>query len=662
MGNKLSRTVVALLIGLSFPIFTGNQVVNAAPVSGVLGESCIMFFQSRVIAADSTSTTEIAGVCFPSLNNPDIFIWSKDNNKIPAYTLVVDNDNKIAFGRNCVIINENDCSIPDPKPSEYLEAEPFVRAYPDTRYYPDDKNESRSAETFGGLWFSETYISNIVRANYVAPEAVVDVEDATQVNEPISSQAVSSTLLIGLAVALSLTSAAGSPPPPPSPNRPESPEAPELLRARKERRFTITNQLSRFFQGSVISMDRWEFFTAKLPAIIRWFGKRSAVGATSIGDADYLRALLGIFSLLIYPVAIIIGALEANSLVKGTAPIPGTSWLLIAIVIGCFDSLAGAISAITFALIAVLPKLIDVGFDLPKLLGAALANRNFIGSILIICILSTGPALFAGALRRFDGVHTSRKGKWERLVDYALSPIVTAFVVWKGLELLPKISKKVPQNWSADNWSMDIINIGVIVFFCIFLRYFLEGFVAKNLAERINEIVTESIPMQKWPHIKAHISKGMLISYISYLLLVPETFSIEIMFLLFLILLLPAAAHAFGFRSVDRFAKFNIIGTPRLVFLLCTGLALNLIFTSKGADSNLGLYIFIAFAPILYFNLMEALTESHLKSPAYFYQTRIGKLLYRTGSVLIYIFILSEIYRQVEWKLWLAQVYPKVSL
>ena len=124
------------------------------------------------------------------------------------------------------------------------------------------------------------------------------------------------------------------------------------------------------------------------------------------------------------------------------------------------------------------------------------------------------------------------------------------------------------------------------------------------------------------------------------------------MLLLFFILLLPAAAHAFGFRSVDRIAKFNIIGTPRLVFLLCTGLALNLIFTSKGADSNLGLYIFIAFAPILYFNLMEALTESHLKSPAYFYQTRIGKLLYRTGSVLIYIFILSEIYRQVGWKLW----------
>ena len=638
MGNKISRVVVALLIGITFPVFTGNQVVSAAPVSGVLGESCKMFFQSRVIAADSTLTTEIAGVCFPSLNNPDIYVWSKDNNQIPSYTLVVDNDKKIAFGRNCVIINENDCTIPDPKPSGYLEDQPFVRAYPDTRYYPDNQNESRSAETFGGLWFSETYISNIVRANYVALEAIVETEDINQVQRQSTSQAIASTLLMGLAALVSLstsatTSSSGAPT-----SRPESPEAPELLRARKERRFKITNQFSRFFQGSVISMDRWSFFTSKLPALIRWFGKRSAVVATSIGDADYLRAALGIFSLLIYPLAILIGYFESKHLADGSLLIPGMFWLTAALILGCFDSLAGAISAITFGVLTVLQKVEDASIDW----------LTFIGTILIVYILSTGPALFAGALRRFDGVHTSRKGKWERLVDYALSPIVTAWVVWKGLELLPKISKTVPPNWS-----IDIRSIGIIVFICIFIRYFLEGFVAKHFAVRINEIVTESIPMQKWPHFFVHIRKCILVSFFAYLLLVPETVSEEIMLLIFFILLLPAAIHGFELKSKDRFAKFNIIGTPRLVFLLCTVLALNSIFTSKGVDSNLGLFIVIAFGPILYFNLMEALTESHLKSPAYFYQTRIGRFLYWAGSVLLYIFIISVIFTQVGWKPWL---------
>jgi hypothetical protein len=638
MGNKINRVIVALLIGISFPVFTGNQVVSAAPaVSGVLGDPCVMFFQSRVIAADSTLTTEIAGVCFPSLNNLDKFIWSKDNNLIPAYTLVVDNDKKIAFGRNCVIINENDCTIPDPKPSGYLDDEPFVKAYPDTKYHPDDMNESRSAETFGGLWFSETYISNIVRANYVALEAIVETEDINQVQRQSTSQAIASTLLMGLAALVSLstsatTSSSGAPT-----SRPESPEAPELLRARKERRFKITNQFSRFFQGSVISMDRWSFFTSKLPALIRWFGKRSAVVATSIGDADYLRAALGIFSLLIYPLAILIGFFESKHLADGSLLIPGMFWLTAALILGCFDSLAGAISAITFGLLTVLPKLKDSSIDW----------RTFIGGVLIVYILSTGPALFAGALRRFDGVHTNREGKWERLVDYALSPIVTAWVVWKGLELLPKISEA-----DIPNWSIDIRSIGLIVFICIFIRYFLEGFVAKHFAVRINEIVTESIPMQKWPHFFLHIRKCILVSFFAYLLLVPETVSEEIMLLIFFILLLPAAIHGFERKSKDRIAKFNIIGTPRLVFLLCTVLALNSIFTSKGVDSNLGLFIVIAFGPILYFNLMEALTESHLKSPAYFYQTRIGRFLYRAGSVLLYIFILSVIYTQVGWKPW----------
>jgi uncharacterized membrane protein len=628
MNSTLSRAILALLIGISFPIFTSTQVVSAAPVAGVLGDSCVTPYMAGVIAADSTLTTEIAGVCFPSLNIPQVYIWSKDNNQTAAYTVVA---GKIAFGRECPSTVDKPCSIPDPITAQYLIDEPFVRDYPDTEYDPKLYGDRKF-----GIWWSKTYFSNIVAANYVAPEAIAATAEPMQVGGPTSSQAVSSTLLIGLAAAVSLTSAAGSSSNQPSPNRPESPDAPELLRARKERRFATTNKVGRFFQGSVISMDRWAFFTAKLPALIRKVGKRSSVAATSIGDADYLRAVLGIFTLLFYPAAILIGVLEFNSLTKETLPIPGTTWLIAALVIGCFDSLAGAISALTFILLTVICNLTNTNINW----------LTFIGTLVFIFILSTGPALFAGALRRFDGVHTNRKGRWERLVDYALSPIVTAWVVWKGLELLPKISEKK----EVQNWADNINKIAVIVFICIFIRYFIEGFVAKHFAERINEIVTESIPMQSQSKINLHIRKAFWISLIASLLLVPETVSDKIMLLVFLSLLLPAVTLSFGIKPTDSIAKFNIIGTPRLVFLLCTGLALNSIFTSKGVDSNLGLFIVLAFGPILYCNLMEALTESHLKSPAYFYQTRIGRFLYRAGSVLLYIFIISVIYTQVGWK------------
>jgi hypothetical protein len=629
MIRRPVRVILALLIGISFPVFTGNQIVSAAPVAGVLGDSCVTPYLAGVIAADSTLTTEIAGVCFPSLNNPDVYIWSKDNNQTPAYTLVA---GKIAFGRECPNSEANPCLIPRPITPQYLIDEPFVKDYPDTEFDPTVYGVRKY-----GIWWSKTYFSKIVAANYVAPEAIVPTDEPTQVGEPITTQAVSSTLLIGLAAAVSLTSAAGSSSNQPSPNRPESPDAPELLRARKERRFATTNKVGRFFQGSVISMDRWSFFTAKMPALIRWFGKRSAVIATSIGDADYLRAVLGIFSLLIYPAAIVIGALEFNSLVEESSPIPVAGWLLIAIVIGCFDSLAGAISALTFGLLTVTANLGNTSIDW----------LTFMGTLGFIYILSTGPALFAGAFRRFDGVHTNRKGRWERLVDYALSPIVTAWVILKGLELIPKISEI-----EILNWEEDIKNIAKIVFISILIRYFLEGFVAKQFTERINEIVTESIPMQRLPHIALHFRKGIWISLTAYLLLVPEPISANTMLLIFFILLLPAVILYFGIKPVDKIAKFNFIGTPRLVFFIGIGLALNSIFDSKSVDSNLGLYIFIAFAPILYFNLMEALTESHLKSPAYFYQTRNGKLLYRAGSVALYVFILYTINSQVGWISW----------
>ena len=629
MIRRPVRVILALLIGISLPVFTGNQIVSAAPVAGVLGDSCVTPYLAGVIAADSTLTTEIAGVCFPSLNNPDVYIWSKDNNQTPAYTLVA---GKIAFGRECPNSEANPCLIPKPITPQYLIDEPFVRDYPDTEFDPTVYGVRKF-----GIWWSKTYFSNIVAANYVAPEAIVPADEPTQVGEPITTKAVSSTLLIGLAAAVSLTSAAGSSSNQPSQNRPESPDAPELLRARKERRFATTNKVGRFFQGSVISMDRWSFFTAKMPALIRWFGKRSAVIATSIGDADYLRAVLGIFSLLIYPAAIVIGALEANSLVEESSPIPVARWLLIAIVIGCFDSLAGAISALTFGLLTVTANLGNASIDW----------LTFLGTLVFIFMLSTGPALFAGAFRRFDGVHTNRKGRWERLVDYALSPIVTAWVILKGLELIPKISEI-----EILNWEEDIKNIAKIVFISILIRYFLEGFVAKQFTERINEIVTESIPMQRLPHIALHIRKGIWISLTAYLLLVPEPISANTMLLIFFILLLPAVILYFGIKPVDKIAKFNFIGTPRLVFFIGIGLALNSIFASKSVNSNLGLYIFIAFAPILYFNLMEALTESHLKSPAYFYQTRNGKLLYRAGSVALYIFILYTINSQVGWITW----------
>jgi hypothetical protein len=308
-------------------------------------------------------------------------------------------------------------------------------------------------------------------------------------------------------------------------------------------------------------------------------------------------------------------------------------WLTAALILGCFDSLAGAVTASTFILITL--------FKHPFYKSESIAK--YCATLGMVFIITAGPGLFAGALRRFDGVHTHRSGKWERIVDYALSPIVTAWVVFKGLELIQTVSGA---DFSAN--TKYIKYVAAIVFACIFVRYLLEGYVAKHFADRINEIVTESVPMHKLHKIRVHILKAGWISFVAYVLLVKVSGLTDnkSIWVLGFLLLLPALVLAFGIKPIDKISKFNITGTPRLAILLCTVLALTSIFKSRNWQEEIWLFVGVAFAPVLYFSFMEALAGSNLKMPAYFYQTRMGRFLYRFSSVLLYILILVIMFDQ----------------
>jgi hypothetical protein len=69
------------------------------------------------------------------------------------------------------------------------------------------------------------------------------------------------------------------------------------------------------------------------------------------------------------------------------------------------------------------------------------------------------------------------------------------------------------------------------------------------------------------------------------------------------------------------------------------------IFKNPPPTTSPWLVVGIAALPILYLNLAEALSESHLKAPAFFYLTKIGKVLYRLGAILLFAFMLYVIYK-----------------
>jgi hypothetical protein len=265
-----------------------------------------------------------------------------------------------------------------------------------------------------------------------------------------------------------------------------------------------------------------------------------------------------------------------------------------------------------------------------------LGAYEYLSALIIVFTLSAGPGLFAGALRRFDGVHTNRTGKWERMIDYALSPLITSWVVWKVLEATVKFSDEE----KSAIWEKNIETTAILVYLLIFSRYFIEALVAKHLPDRINEIVAESVQIQRFPKIFQSVRKSAVIFiFLSGVAIQAKPWLVASLFLI------PAISLLLGIKPGNKFSKLNLIGVPRLVLLMSIGLVFTQIFKNPPPTTSPWLVVGIAALPILYLNLAEALSESHLKAPAFFYLTKIGKVLYRLGAILLFAFMLYVIYK-----------------
>jgi hypothetical protein len=642
-SKKYRISLVVILAFASLGAF--NSFANSSEPSDdsfLLGNPCRPAYDSKPIVDDKNPEKKMYVICYESSDIPSTLIWTEDQNSRAAYEYP---EGKAVFGRlleesitadNASETLKKEKCTPDPP------KEPFVRDFPDTTCDLDKK-----------VWWSETYAKKIIVADFSPPPS-----QDTSLNMPMeittgdtekgllgdtSKEFVKSFILAAASyfgITTSASLAASVPPTSqrpinsPGPNNPNPSKFPEVmeLRSRRERKFGSGKGMRGFFTGPVISLDKWSFFTVKVPAFIRRIGKFSPPASTIFGDADYLRASIGAFSLVLYPVALCLGIVEYLGIdsTDSTYPIASIEFLILGLILGCFDALAGAISAITFGFLITLDPL-----------GKSMAMPWQQHYTILICIfiLTTGPALFAGAMRRFDGVHTNRKGRWERLVDYVLSPVVTAWVIWKVLEALPIIARK-PDAISDGTCKL----IAAISWALIIMRYSAEGFTAKHFAHRINEIVTETVQVPKWSKIFQYVRKGAWTWLLASVFLGSKELST---WLLVGLVVLPGLALILRIQPSARFEKFNISGTPRLGMMVVIGLILtSAIGDSKSDMLNIKVLV-LALAPVLYFSIMEALTESSFKAPAYFYKTSTGRILYRSASIVLFGSILYTIWSSV---------------
>jgi len=653
-SKKYKISLVVILAFASLGAF--NSFANSPEPSDdsfLLGNPCRPAYDSKPIVDDKNPEKKMYVICYESSDIPSTLIWTEDQNSEgtnsegkPTKAAYEYPRGKVAFGRpldesvTAKTATEtfiNDKCTPDPN------QEPFVRDFPDTECDREKK-----------VWWSDTYAESII-AIYTppkgtqSPKSFPSMSKANEGDNPkglladTSKEFVKSFILAAASYFGITTSAslAASVPPnsqrpinSPGPNNPNPSNVPEVmeLRSRRERKFGSGKGMRGFFTGPVISLDKWSFFTVKVPRFIRRIGKFSPPASTIFGDADYLRASIGAFSLVLYPVALCLGIVEylGTDSTDSTYPIASIEFLILGLILGCFDALAGAISAITFGFLITLDPLGN---------SMAMPWQQHYTILICIFILTTGPALFAGAMRRFDGVHTNRKGRWERLVDYVLSPVVTAWVIWKVLEALPIIARK-PDAISDGTCKL----IAAISWALIIMRYSSEGFTAKHFAHRINEIVTETVQVPKWSKICQYVRKGAWTWLLASVFLGSKELST---WLLVGLVVLPGLALILRIQPSARFEKFNISGTPRLGMMVVIGLILtSAIGDSKSDMLNIKVLV-LALAPVLYFSIMEALTESSFKAPAYFYKTNFGRILYRSASIVLFGSILYTIWSSV---------------
>ena len=649
VSKKYRISLVAILAFASLGAF--NSFANGSEPSDdsfLLGNPCSPAYDSQAIVDEKNPGKNLNVICYESSDSSSTLIWTEDQNSPAAYEYP---EGKVAFGRSldesitadnasATLIKEK-CT-PDPK------QEPFVRDFPDTACDLEKK-----------VWWSKTYFDSITVVDFNSSNQTLETSSSPKTttsgpmgDEPkddkilddTSPEFVKSSILAAvsyLAITTSAVLRASIPVPSqnsansPGPNNSNPSNVPEImeLRSRRERKFGSGKGIRGFFRGPIISLDKWSFFTVKVPAFIRKIGKISPPAATIFGDADYLRASTGAFSLILYPAALCLGIVEylGTDSADKNYPIPSKEFLILGLILGCFDALAGAISAITFAFLILLSD--HLGNS------TAMSWNRFYATLISIFILTTGPALFAGAMRRFDGVHTNRTGRWERLVDYALSPIVTAWIIWKVLEALPEIAGNGAEI-SAGTCKL----IAGISWALIVLRYFAEGVTAKHFALRINEIVTEAVPVPRWSKVFQYLRKGAwtwLLAGVFLGPIEPETR------LLVGLVVLPGLALILRINPSARFEKFNISGTPRLGLMVAIGLILTEVIGDDEADMLNVNVLVVALIPVLYFSIMEALTESSFKAPAYFYKTSLGRILYRAASIVLFGLILFTIWDSV---------------
>lgn len=219
--------------------------------------------------------------------------------------------------------------------------------------------------------------------------------------------------------------------------------------------------------------DRVDRLFARLPERI---GPYSAVGSRVLVDGSWARAIVGSFSLTLWPVAAAVGCVWGLD-VGDVLGLP-EGWLFaVALVLGVIDSLVGGIVALALTVTVLASGGIDDWSDVRTTLG--------------IWVILLSPPLIGNVIRPLRRVvHDVDVGLRERVFDYVMAPVGVAFAIEAMTKALNGLSGTIIVN------SGDLTLVKITVWCAMVARLVAEDAAVHFFPERSRAVQPARIPGQ----------------------------------------------------------------------------------------------------------------------------------------------------------------------
>ena len=354
------------------------------------------------------------------------------------------------------------------------------------------------------------------------------------------------------------------------------------------------------------------------------------VARTSV-DGSYLRAIFGGYSLSLYPLGALLGV-KALIDTRGQALAPVLITILFIVALAVLDAFAGFVAASIFF----------VG----TLIAGNVFSRSEALTVLGLMAIFFAPALLASAIRPLRRLVHDSDELWERITDYALTILLTGWIVEKMINALNGLAGvQLAVTYQART-------IAIVSACLIALRIIGED-VATYLYPVRLESVTVDLPA---PSTRQQITSGIIKTFFFVLLATPYVGFNPQLILAGIIFVIPMIA---GLTFADKlprsivFDRLNPKGTLKFVLLAFVGTLLGAMLQENFADPTE--FLKWCFVIVAIPGFLLSIISWFAESPAKDWKTsRFGRVVYRLVGVGVLLIVL-QIVRGADLTSWLLQ-------